>query len=280
MLACNAFRNRADAILIAQRDQENSAFADYPGRNAKRFFQRQSNFAQLDTLDVDHAAKLCPALAEVSSAHQSLWMIFRQTLLGLLCMVGLASPDLLRAQQPAVPAQRALGVRVGAWNVRVPELFDPEASVYGEIFLHHSLGSDLALENSIAGWRVITTEDLPFPATNTVEVKTYIVPLILALKLYLFDSAEAQLSPYVSGGAGLVFGIEKEGSAAVGGGGTSVVTGFGMRGTTGVQACAVPQLCLTGSARYQWLHFGETVGSISTYRGVGFEGGITYRFRF
>jgi hypothetical protein len=199
---------------------------------------------------------------------------------GLVWMLMLIAPYELRAQEQPLASPRAFGISAGVWNVGVPDALDPESSVYGEIFLQRALSDDLAIENSLAAWRLITTEPLPFPSTGTYEVKSYILPLLLSLKLYLFDSAESRVSPYVSGGAGLAFGIEDADPVATGGGGSSVVTGFGLRGGAGVEARAFGGVFVTASGRYQWLHFGEAVGSRATYNGVGFAGGITYRFRF
>ena len=201
-------------------------------------------------------------------------------LLCFICGLLLALPHALRAQEQPPASARAFGIAAGTWDVAASQVLDPRGSVYGEVFLQRSLSDELAIQNSLAVWRLITTEPLPFPSLQTVEVKSYVVPLLLSLKLYLFDSAEDRVSPYVTGGAGLAFGIEDEDPAVSDGGGSSVATGLGLRGGAGVEARVLGGVYLTGSARYEWLHFGEKVGSLDTYNGVGLAGGITYRFRF
>jgi hypothetical protein len=198
----------------------------------------------------------------------------------MLVMLAVAAPRGVDAQQADVTSQRAIGLRIGTWLVDMADHLDPAASPHVEIYLERSLnGDDLLLENSLGYWRIITTEQQTFPATS-IEVKGYVVPLLTSLKLYLFESAESALSPYVSGGAGLAFGFEKGRTSNGGTTGTSVSTGFGVRAAAGVELRIVRGIRVTGSARYQWLHFGEDVGSTETYRGLGLNGGITYRFRF
>ena len=131
-------------------------------------------------------------------------------LLCFICGLLLLLPHALRAQEQPPASARAFGIAAGTWDVAASDVLDPRGSVWGEVFLQRSLSDELAMENSLAVWRLTTTEPLPFPSLQTVEVKSYVVPLLLSLKLYLFDSAEARVSPYVAGGAGLAFGIEDE----------------------------------------------------------------------
>jgi outer membrane protein W len=209
---------------------------------------------------------------------------FQQVLkLALFCGISAAvCPETAVAQRPG-PAEwsmrRGVGLRAGSWNVDIAESQNPEATPNVELYLQRSLDSRLVVENSIAIWRVRTTEPVSLPPSSDVEINSYIVPLLISLKFYPIDQT-SRAAPFVMGSAGLAFGIEDEGENAIGGGGSSVTTGFGVRWAAGVEFRVIGSFGVSGSARYQWLHFGEPVGSTDTYYGVGVEGGVTYRFQF
>jgi hypothetical protein len=201
---------------------------------------------------------------------------------GLLLAI---SPAIAGAQRPpAQPlewtARRAIGVRLGSWNVDVLSIAEPVATPQFELFLQRSLDAGLAIENSVGLYRITTTEQQALPPTEDVEVDSYVIPLLISLKFYPFSDASPRLAPFIQGGAGLAFGIEDEGDNAIGGGGTAVATGFGIRAAAGAELRVVGGLGVSAAARYQWLHFGVAVGGADTYHGVGWEGGVTYRFRY
>ena len=198
---------------------------------------------------------------------------------GLTAAIGVTAAS---AQTPA-PAvsmpRRGVGIRVGSWNVDVPSSKAPRATPNFELYLQRTLDSRLWVENSISFWRVTTTDPVSLPPSADVETRSYVIPLLISLKLYPVDEA-SHVAPFLLGSAGLAFGIEDEGENAIGGGGSSVVTGFGVRWGAGVEIEVIGNFGISGSARYQWLHFGEPVGNTDTYSGVGVEGGVTYRFQF
>jgi hypothetical protein len=201
-------------------------------------------------------------------------------LCGLLLAIG---PVHLEAQQPAAldwTARRAIGLRGGTWQIDVVSIAEPVVSPHAEIYLQRSFDAGLALENSVGIFRVTTTEQQALPPTADVEVRSYIIPLLISLKFYPFSRGTPRIVPYILGGAGLAFGIEDEGDNAIGGGGTAVTTGIGVRGAMGAELRIIGGLGVSAAARYQWLHFGVDVGGTDTYNGVGWEGGVTYRFQY
>ena len=203
--------------------------------------------------------------------------------LALLCGMSAAmGPAAAFAQRPGAAEwapRRGVGIRAGSWNVDVPEAQNPRSTPNFELYLERSLDPKLSVENSVSFWRVTTTEPVSLPPSADVETRSYIIPLLLSLKYYPLGPIEGAV-PFLLGSAGLAFGVEDEGENAIGGGGSSVVTGFGVRWAAGVEIGIVGRFGVTGSVRYQWLHFGGPVGSTDTYSGVGVEGGVTYRFQF
>lgn len=192
------------------------------------------------------------------------------------------APALLCGQQPQSAnggARRGIGIRLADWNVPVVSIDDPVATVHADVFLERKLDTNLAIENSVGLWRIITNERQALPPSTPVKIKSYIVPLLTSLKLYPLGEP-GRIAPYIAGGVGLAFGIEHEGDNAIRGGGTYVITGFGVRGSAGVEIRITDAFFVSGSGRYQWLHFAEAVGGATTYRGAGAEGGVAYRFRF
>jgi hypothetical protein len=174
---------------------------------------------------------------------------------------------------------RGVGIRAGNWNVDVPSIDKPRGSPHVGIFLERSIDRKLSVENSISVWRVITTERQSLPPAPIVEISSYIVPLLISLKLYPIPDTPP-FAPFLAGGIGLAFGIENEDENSIGGGGSSVVTGFGIRWAAGLEIQVAGGFHVSASARYQWLHFGEQVGGADTYSGLGAEGGLAYRFHF
>ena len=82
------------------------------------------------------------------------------------------------------------------------------------------------------------------------------------------------------GGVGFALGVEDQADNAIGGSGTSLVTGFGFRGGAGIELHLCDAFGLAASGKYQWIRFGEEIDSKDTFKGLGLEGGITYRFQF
>jgi hypothetical protein len=182
-------------------------------------------------------------------------------LIALTTQAGAVSAS-LHAQHP----RRGGGVRVGIWNVDV----DPwvTRSVHVEGYVQRGLENDLALENSIGVWRAIVN-----------QTKAYVVPLLTSLKYYPVSEPDHRFEPYVSGGLGVAFGIQDEPDNAIGGTGTTIVTGVAVRAGAGVEVQLFRGLGLAGHAKYQWAHFGDEVGTMETFAGVGVEGAVIYRFR-
>lgn len=208
-----------------------------------------------------------------------------------LCLVTLSLAARAFAQRPlesaadqdAREARRGAGVRVGAWDVESPARVDARfsSSLLFEFYLQRGLDERLALENSGGVWRRITQERQQLPVgSDTVETKVYIIPLLTSLKYYPLTSPSSLIEPFIMGGLGLALGIEDESSNAIGGGGTSVVTGFGIRAAAGLELHIGSAFGATAAGRYQWMKLSDYVGLENTFKGVGLEGGLMYRFNF
>jgi hypothetical protein len=187
--------------------------------------------------------------------------VVRGLMLIALTVLSLPTPAQLHGQQ----ARRGGGLRVGAWNVDV----DPwvERSADFDAFYQRALGDDLALENSLSGWRAVVN-----------QTRAYIVPLLTSLKYYPVSSPADRVEPYVMGGVGIAFGIQDEPDNAIGGTGSTIVTGVALRTGLGVEVRVFRGLGVAASGKYQWVHFGDDVGTMQTFAGVGWAGAVVYRF--
>lgn len=205
----------------------------------------------------------------------------------LLALLGLAAAPVLSAQERPESqverqirlARRAAGVRVGVWQVSGAEGDTTfKRSPRLEVYFQRGLDEHIAIESSAGVWWGSTTEVQGL--TNEVETRTYVLPLMTALKLYPLTTRRSRIEPYVLGGIGFALGIADEGANAIGGGGTSIATGFGFKGGTGIEYHVGTVFGIAAGARYEWVRYGEQLLGISTFKGVGFEGAITYRFPF
>lgn len=148
-----------------------------------------------------------------------------------------------------------------------------------EGYVQRGLDDHLAVESSIGFWRARTPK-LQDPPGIIVDTDTYIIPLVTALKLYPLTRPESRVEPFILGGIGFALGIADEGENALGGGGTSILTGFGFKAGAGIEIHIGRAFGVSAGTRYQWMRYREEIAGISTFKGVGFEGGITYRFLF
>ena len=192
-------------------------------------------------------------------------------------------PETAREREGRI-ARRSMGVRVGSWRVELPatDTTPERVSPHFELYLQRGLDRHLGLENSIGLWRRETQElqTLPLGGERIVETTSYIVPVMTSLKFYPITDPWDLLDPYITGGVGVALGIVNEAENAIGGGGTSIATGFGLRTGIGVEIHITSMLGLVANGRYQWTRFSKELGSKDVFNGAGVDGGITYRFRF
>ncbi|MBI4408790.1 MAG: hypothetical protein HY561_03720, partial [Gemmatimonadetes bacterium] len=110
---------------------------------------------------------------------------------------------------------------------------------------------------------------------TTDEVAVYVIPLMTALKFYPATRPGDPLEPYLLAGVGFAFGVEDSDS------GTGIAQGFGFKAGSGLDWRLSPAFALTLGARYQWLKFFEgDPGGMETFKGFGFDAGLTYRFQY
>lgn len=202
-------------------------------------------------------------------------------------LLGVAAPPVLSAQQRPESeverqirlARRAAGMRAGVWQVSGAEGDTTfKGSPRLEVYFQRGLAEHIAVESSASVWWGSTTEVQSLG--NEVETRTYVLPLMTGLKLYPLTTRRSKLEPYLLGAIGFALGIADEGTNAIGGGGTSIATGFGFKAGTGIEYHVGTVFGVAAGARYEWVRYGEELLGINTFKGVGFEGAITYRFQY
>jgi hypothetical protein len=210
----------------------------------------------------------------------------------VLSQTVLAQTDTL-TEQRAKAMRRGAGLRVGVWDVRgLSEVSGARVneSPLFEGYFQKGLDLHLALENTVSVYR--REQRLTRPGGiggGTVEEKVaaYVIPQFTSLKLYPFTRPEQRFEPYIAGGAGLTIGVDdrenSESGGLLGGGGESgvgFVAGFGLKGGLGIELRFSEAFGAAAGGRYQWVRFfGELAGE-RTYRGLGADVGLTYRFQY
>lgn len=176
--------------------------------------------------------------------------------------------------------RRGAGVRAGTWNVAEPlaELTTYSADPHIEGYFQRGLDDRLAFESTVGVWRRISNTIQPTTG-NVVQTRTYVIPLFTSLKMFPFTTNEDPLEPFFFAGAGFALGIDDVSENAIGGGGTAIATGFGFKAGAGLELHINDVFGLLASARYQHIGYGGELGGVETYKGFGFEGGVSYRFR-
>lgn len=200
------------------------------------------------------------------------------------------------AQQPDDPEARAkrlrqgAGLRGGAWWVQ--DLREVDGAEYSQLpafdgYFQKGLDLHLALESTLGLWRRSQEiEQTGVGGTTREEVHSYIVPLFTALKIYPFTRPTERVEPFLLGGIGFALGIDDRdtsGGNLLGlntGSGTVLVTGFGFRLGAGAEWRFGRAFGLSVGGRYQWLRFGESLGGERSYKGLGLDAGLTYRFQY
>ena len=191
-----------------------------------------------------------------------------------VCAYAQASAADSVAGQRARLGRRGAGLRAGIWNVSAQPAAARESPSF-EAYFQRGLDDQLSLENSAGIWWVRhTTSQLG----GDVETKSFVIPVLTSLKLYPLTRAADKLEPFITAGAGFALGIEDEDETAIGGGGTSLVTGFGLRAGGGAELDVRGKFGLSALIKYQWIRFGQEVGDEDTFRGLAMEAGLTFRF--
>jgi hypothetical protein len=195
-------------------------------------------------------------------------------------------------EQRVKAMRRGAGLRVGTWDVRgltqVSGARVSESPLF-EGYFQKGLDLHLALENTVSVYRreQHITRSGGIGGSVEEKVAAYVVPQFTSLKVYPFTRPEQGFEPYISGGAGLTIGIddrENSGSGSLLGGGgesgTGFVAGFGLKGGLGFELRVSEAFGVALGGRYQWVRFfGELAGE-RTYRGLGADVGLTYRFQY
>jgi opacity protein-like surface antigen len=209
------------------------------------------------------------------------------SLLVLLLLLG--APFAVEAQtrgdleRDAERARRGAGLRVGGWLTSGLPTVDGavySTSPHFEGWYQRGLDRHIAIESTVSVWRREQQR-------QNERATTYIVPLITSVKFFPGVGPEDQFQPYLLGGGGLGLGIDDRentsgGLLGLGGaGGTSIATGFGLRGGAGLDLWLGRSLGITVGGRYQWMRFLDgSPGGERTYQGTVVDLGVTYRFQY
>jgi opacity protein-like surface antigen len=237
-------------------------------------------------------------------------MLRGRTIAATAALLLAGAPEAARAQEPARPlgrdsgtagadverraklARRGGGVRVGRWDVRgltASSGTTVSATPAFEGYVRRGLDLHLAIEHSVGVWRrtqtVTQTSTGPLGTTqSTSTLESYIIPQFTSIAFFPVTRPEHRIEPYVKAGAGFALGVEDRsgdgGGLFVGGGGTSLIPGYGVTGGAGVEWRLTNALGLTGAGRYQWIRFFQELTGRRTFEGFGAEAGVTYRFQF
>lgn len=230
----------------------------------------------------------------VTTAH---YFVRRVAILGAL--VAMASGNNAAAQADSATEQRVkamrrgAGLRVGMWDVRgLAQVSGARVDEWPlfEGYFQKGLDLHLALENTVSVFRReqrITRSGGIGGGTIEERLTAYVIPQFTSLKVYPFTRPEQGFEPYFTGGAGLTIGVDdrenSESGGLLGGGGESgvgFVAGFGLKGGLGFELRFSEAFGAGVGGRYQWVRFfGELAGE-RTYRGLGADVGLTYRFQY
>lgn len=156
-------------------------------------------------------------------------------------------------------ARRAIGIRGGEWR-HLP---------YGEIYFQRGLAERVALENSAGVWQ-----------RRTGEFRSYVIPLLTSLKFYPLTAPNSRVEPFIMGGIGFALGIEKESVHAIGGGGTSILTGFGTKAGAGIEGRVYGSVGVQAGVHYLYMRFNDELADQRAFEGAGIEGGVSFRLTF
>jgi hypothetical protein len=214
--------------------------------------------------------------------------------LGIAVFAGDAAAQADTVTEQRVKAmRRGAGLRVGTWDVRgltqVTGARVSETPLF-EGYFQKGLDLHLALENTVGMYRReqrLTRAGGIGSGPVEEKVAAYVIPQFTSLKVYPFTRPEQRFEPYITGGAGLTIGVDdRENSGSdglLGGGGesgTGFVAGFGLKGGLGIEVRFSEAFGIGVGGRYQWVRFfGELAGE-RTYRGLGADVGLTYRFQY
>ena len=177
-------------------------------------------------------------------------------LCALFLLSGTAQAQQAKKSDPRT-ARSGLGLRGGRW------LSQP----YGEIFFNRGLTNRVTLETSVG----VGEERLA-------DWHNYVVPLLTTVKLYPVTGPQSRIEPYVLAGIGFAIGIENESTKAIGGGGTSIVTGFAVKAAGGIECRVFHWFTVLGEMQYLNMRFNEDLGSRAIFDGFAPTVGIAYRF--
>lgn len=223
--------------------------------------------------------------------------VWRLAIVGVLILSAFVSDAAAQAdsvnEERVKRMRRGAGLRVGTWDVRgLSQVSGARVDEWPlfEGYFQKGLDLHLALENTVSVFRReqrITRDGGIGGGTVEERLTAYVIPQFTSLKVYPFTRPEQGFEPYFTGGAGLTIGVDdrenSETGGLLGGGGESgvgFVAGFGLKGGLGFELRFSEAFGAGLGGRYQWVRFfGELAGE-RTYRGLGADVGLTYRFQY
>ena len=236
--------------------------------------------------------------------------MLRRSAIAATTLVLATTPAVLPSQEPSRPVgrdsastnvdvekrarlgRRGGGIRVSTWDVRglsTTSGADVSKMPSFEGYMRRGLDMHLAIEHSVAVWRrsqrvtETTTGPLGGTTTSTSTLDTYVIPQFTSIAFFPVSRPEHRVEPYLKAGAGFALGVDDrsgDGGGLFAASGVSLVPGYGVSSSTGIEARFSNALGVNVAGRYQWVRFFQELSGRRTYEGFGIEAGVTYRFQF
>lgn len=198
---------------------------------------------------------------------------------------GSGSKDTMEAHVHAVQrARQGAGLRVGMWESPAPAPTGTQVSSTPafEGYWQKGLDRHLVLETGIGVW----ARNVNDPASGNRDA-IYLVPMTTALKMFPFTGPEANLEPFLTGGAGFTLGIDDQTTGGSGGllgtpgsNQTLMTFGFTLRGSGGLEWHMSRAFGLQAGVGYQYTKMFEDIAGGRDFKGLQVGAGLTYRFQF
>jgi hypothetical protein len=182
-----------------------------------------------------------------------------------------------------------IGLRFGVWidqggshSIMGDSLFAdmPDAGFYTELFYDHRLLSFIMLEASLGiasrGDAVITSGAARYIGA------IYLYPVLAQIKFMPLGGGKSAVQPFISGGAGVVFGRQATDFVRTSDPffdpylGNKTESDFTAVFGGGVDLALSEQLGFNVTARYCPINFSSTLAGVKDYSGISFSLGIAY----
>jgi opacity protein-like surface antigen len=226
-------------------------------------------------------------------SHHTGWTGGRSHRLALVPLLALALAGVVlpapaaaqRGMSRAAMERNEYGLGVGLWHLDGVQ--DPSGATvsqwpFFDFYLQHGVETHSAVETGIGLYRRVvasTTGQGLYGPDTPYRFTTYMIPFTLGVRMFPLTSPDAVVEPFGGFGVGFVLALDqRKGTGPLGGnGGTTLITGLGLKAGAGLELHIGPTMGLTLGEEYQWNRFGAALGPAQTYRGFRSEVGLVYR---